>query len=378
MAHNPLLGNRISLISKKNIRYEGTLYSINEADATVALAEVRSYGTEGREKLDPNAAYVPPQDAVHPYLLFRGCDIKDLHVHERGTEESTPKPPPPPPDPAILSTQAPSEINAHRAPKPPPPPSSAVPQQLQQQPQPNVTPAAATTVDKAPPNDGETEIEKASATKTTRAVNDANSNGEYQGTKNRSRPTTPAKSHSSHNGTQSSNNEIRQKYDNRSDGPRYMNGYKNHSRSNSAHNKSPYNRRPRRHDNKIGTGASLLNRKARGAVEGGGPELTPGNDFDFESSLAQFKEKTTIASGSDPEDNDSSSAHAYSKDDFFDSISCDVLDKQNGIDNRLRGAAERSLNMDTFGAVSLGNGRRGGRRKGGGRRSWYRGGGQRG
>jgi len=270
MAHNPLLGNRISLISKKNIRYEGTLYSINEADATVALAEVRSYGTEGREKLDPNAAYVPPQDAVHPYLLFRGCDIKDLHVHERGTEESTPKPPPPPPDPAILSTQAPSEINAHRAPKPPPPPSSAVPQQLQQQPQPNVTPAAATTVDKAPPNDGETEIEKASATKTTRAVNDANSNGEYQGTKNRSRPTTPAKSHSSHNGTQSSNNEIRQKYDNRSDGPRYMNGYKNHSRSNSAHNKSPYNRRPRRHDNKIGTGASLLNRKARGAVEGGG------------------------------------------------------------------------------------------------------------
>lgn len=37
MAHNPLLGSRISLISKKNIRYDGTLYSINEADATVAL-----------------------------------------------------------------------------------------------------------------------------------------------------------------------------------------------------------------------------------------------------------------------------------------------------------------------------------------------------
>lgn len=31
--------------------------------------------------------YIGPQDAVHPYLLFRGCDIKDLHVHE-----SRPKP----------------------------------------------------------------------------------------------------------------------------------------------------------------------------------------------------------------------------------------------------------------------------------------------
>lgn len=74
-------GNRISLISKKNIRYEGILYSINEADSTLALQNVRSYGTEGREKVD-SSNYIGPQDAVHPYLLFRGCDIKDLHVHE--------------------------------------------------------------------------------------------------------------------------------------------------------------------------------------------------------------------------------------------------------------------------------------------------------
>jgi len=77
------LGNRISLISKKNIRYEGTLYSINESDATVALQNVKSYGTEGREKTEEGCTFVPPQDAVHPYLLFRGCDIKDLHVHEQ-------------------------------------------------------------------------------------------------------------------------------------------------------------------------------------------------------------------------------------------------------------------------------------------------------
>lgn len=84
-------GSRISLISKKNIRYEGTLYSINEGDATVALQDVKSYGTEGRELLDTTGAstFVPPNDVVHAYLVFRGQDIKDLHVHEKAKTEET-------------------------------------------------------------------------------------------------------------------------------------------------------------------------------------------------------------------------------------------------------------------------------------------------
>ena len=102
-----LLGSRISLISKKNIRYEGTLYSINEQDATVALQNVRSFGTEGREK-EVGDAFVAPTDAVHPYLLFRGCDIKDLHVHEEAEKEEEPQKPPE--DPAILSTEVPEEV----------------------------------------------------------------------------------------------------------------------------------------------------------------------------------------------------------------------------------------------------------------------------
>lgn len=67
----------------------------------MALQNVKSYGTEGREKTEEACTFVPPQDAVHPYLLFRGCDIKDLHVHEQPkpataedvpvkTQESTP------------------------------------------------------------------------------------------------------------------------------------------------------------------------------------------------------------------------------------------------------------------------------------------------
>ena len=115
-----LLGSRISLISKKNIRYEGVLYSIDEKEATVALKEVRSFGTEGREKAEPPsadgtaAAFVPSSDAVHPYLLFRGCDIKDLHVHEEAKSNDQ-EAQEPPEDPAILSAEVPEEVKRQQA-----------------------------------------------------------------------------------------------------------------------------------------------------------------------------------------------------------------------------------------------------------------------
>jgi protein LSM14 len=76
------------LISKKNIRYEGILYSINETNSTLALQNVKSYGTEGRDETDPATAFVAPQEGIHAYLLFRGCDIKDLHVHEQQQDSS--------------------------------------------------------------------------------------------------------------------------------------------------------------------------------------------------------------------------------------------------------------------------------------------------
>ena len=46
---------------------------------------MKSFGTEGRELLDTTGQtnFVAPQDTVHAYLLFRGQDIKDLHVHEK-------------------------------------------------------------------------------------------------------------------------------------------------------------------------------------------------------------------------------------------------------------------------------------------------------
>ncbi|BFZ19292.1 hypothetical protein BsWGS_22330 [Bradybaena similaris] len=96
----PYLGSKISLISKAEIRYEGTLYTIDPKEATVALAKVRSFGTEDR----PTDRPLPARSEIFEFIIFRGHDIKDLHVCE---------PPPPQPtegvplDPAIVKSSQP-------------------------------------------------------------------------------------------------------------------------------------------------------------------------------------------------------------------------------------------------------------------------------
>jgi protein LSM14 len=207
------VGNRISLISKKNIRYEGTLYSINEANATVALQNVRSYGTEGREKTEPDTSFVAPQDAVHPYLLFRGQDIKDLHVHEASTEKPTAD------DPAIVSAGAPPPADL-----PAPPPSPQQPK--------SSAPAAAA---QAPPQAW----------------------GKKPGSEKKAWSKPPQ---------QQQQPKPPQQQQQQTQGGR---GGQNRSRPRKPNN-NPVSQ--------VGTGASLLNRKARGTVEGG-KSIMPGSEI---------------------------------------------------------------------------------------------------
>ncbi|KAG6009771.1 hypothetical protein E4U21_001201 [Claviceps maximensis] len=96
------LGSRISLISKSDIRYVGTLHEINSDESTVSLENVRSFGTEGRRGRPEEE--IARSDQVYEYIVFRGSDVKDLRIEEHPSLKET-KPPAMPDDPAIVGAR---------------------------------------------------------------------------------------------------------------------------------------------------------------------------------------------------------------------------------------------------------------------------------
>jgi protein LSM14 len=118
----PYIGSKISLISKSESRYEGILYTVDPKESTIALAKVRSFGTENRATETP----IPPRDDVYEYIIFKASDIKDLTVCE------TPQPAPQiyaglPYDPAIVSVSKQSSGGMHTMPSSAPFPPSDLP-----------------------------------------------------------------------------------------------------------------------------------------------------------------------------------------------------------------------------------------------------------
>ncbi|KAI9478520.1 MAG: Scd6-like Sm domain-containing protein [Benjaminiella poitrasii] len=73
--------SKISLISLSDIRYIGNLHYIDSVNATVALRNIRSFGTEGRKGHNPKEE-IEPSDNVFDYVVFHIKDLKYLTVLE--------------------------------------------------------------------------------------------------------------------------------------------------------------------------------------------------------------------------------------------------------------------------------------------------------
>mmetsp|Transcript_64106 Transcript_64106/g.139456 ORF Transcript_64106/g.139456 Transcript_64106/m.139456 type:complete len:431 (+) Transcript_64106:90-1382(+) len=71
----PYIGSKISLITQTDIRYEGILHTLNREESTIAVQNVRSFGTEGRRIPE-----VPMSNEIYDFIIFRGKDLKDLTV----------------------------------------------------------------------------------------------------------------------------------------------------------------------------------------------------------------------------------------------------------------------------------------------------------
>jgi hypothetical protein len=117
-----------------------------------------------------------------------------------------------------------------------------------------------------------------------------------------------------------------------------------------------------------GTGDYLLKLREKKNAEGGNTEspAVSTEAFDFSANNDKFKKGEVLATIAAENSVDTDSK--YKKDDFFDSLSNDAVNRaQEGAQPRRSQAEERNLNQDTFGAIALQSNsyRRGGYRGGG-------------
>jgi len=105
--------------------------------------------------------------------------------------------------------------------------------------------------------------------------------------------------------------------------------------------------------------------KASGSEPLGAAEIKKQGDFNFDAGLGKFDKADEYVKVKE-EGGSTVDTSKYVKDDFFDSLSCDVLDRQAGRTVRVSGQQQRDLNTDTFGESAAQNTKYGYRSRNGG------------
>ncbi|KAF4041827.1 FDF domain-containing protein [Phytophthora infestans] len=285
----PYLGSRISLVSKTDIRYEGFLFNIDTRQSTVALQNVRSFGTEGRR-----AEHVPPSPHILQYATFKAAEIKDLHVCEAAPQPPQPPQSPQPPQPPMQPPVQPPLPSG-------PPPPVALPTPVPAAPKPTLLTPGSVSSAQTQPTQAQVQTQMQNQTQRRSQMNNSR--------------TIP------------------------------------------------------------GMGGHLLKRKERrvpgGTDAAGVRPADASGEFNFADGLSDFNKQQEFSKLEESAKQEPKGS--YKKSSFFDTISCDALDRLEGQRSRMSGAEERKLNTETFGAVGLNNrrnfrgrgrGRRGGNRNG--------------
>jgi len=355
------IGSKISLISKSEIRYEGILYALDVREATISLAKVKSFGTEDR----PTERPVPPKEEIYEFIIFRGSDIKGIDVVEPPQAPPTQAPDGFPNDPAIVevshysrsSNQNQGFGNASGS-------APGVFELLAAGRSNNSTPTAFNSR-KSPSVDAGTQANQG---RRDRGPGPSQYNGPQQRYNNVS---GGGRGQSSSGGMQR--------------GGRQQNNYQPRGRG--SYDRPPqrggnqYQQRGYQHQQRGG----YQNQYHRGPPRAQGILQAPATakvtfdaPFDFEKANEELltaikdlkvtdekkaeneasEDSQTVTEKSDEQENKEPTTY-YKKDNFFDSISCEALERTKGQGNRVDWRAERKLNAETFGLPNRG-GRGGG------------------
>ena len=102
-----IIGSYLSIITKAQSRYEGTLVEVDKVKKTMSLKNVRNMGTEGRRDGENE---LPATDAILGQVKFRVDLIKTFEIIEKPKEEAADEGG----DPAIISSEP--EVKEERKP----------------------------------------------------------------------------------------------------------------------------------------------------------------------------------------------------------------------------------------------------------------------